>query len=211
VGTALKDLTREELEAEVVRLRGILEGAAIDSSQRAQVAADSATTPASSRAAPQNSTERQQAIFESAIDIAMIVTNRAGIITDWNPGAALVLGWSAEEMLGQTAERFFTPADRATGQIEREMQRALHDGRAADERWHLRKGDQPFWASGEMMRLYGDNNVHLGFVKILRDRTNEHLAGRAVEETQERYRLAAKATSDAIWDWDLHANQILWN
>jgi PAS domain S-box-containing protein len=211
VGTALKDLTREELEAEVVRLRRILEGAAIDSSQRAQVAADSATTPASSRAAPQNSTERQQAIFESAIDIAMIVTNRAGIITDWNPGAALVLGWSAEEMLGQTAERFFTPADRATGQIEREMQRALHDGRATDERWHLRKGDQPFWASGEMMPLYGDNNVHLGFVKILRDRTNEHLAGRAVEETQERYRLAAKATSDAIWDWDLNANQILWN
>lgn len=30
-------------------------------------------------------------------------------------------------------------------------------------------------------------------------------------ETQERYRLAAKATNDAIWDWDLTANLVLWN
>ena len=43
------------------------------------------------------------------------------------------------------------------------------------------------------------------------DRYQQHLATLAVEETQERYRLAAKATSDTIWDWDLQANQILWN
>lgn len=33
----------------------------------------------------------------------------------------------------------------------------------------------------------------------------------ALEETQERYRLAARATNDAIWDWDLKANHVLWN
>ncbi len=38
-----------------------------------------------------------------------------------------------------------------------------------------------------------------------------NLAGKTAEHTQERYRLAAKATSDAIWDWDLQANQVLWN
>ncbi len=37
------------------------------------------------------------------------------------------------------------------------------------------------------------------------------LAGLAIEETQERYRLAAKATNDAIWDWDLQANHVQWN
>ncbi len=34
---------------------------------------------------------------------------------------------------------------------------------------------------------------------------------RATEEAQERYRLAAKATNDAIWDWDFTANHVLWN
>ncbi|EPM56778.1 sensory box histidine kinase/response regulator [Pseudomonas syringae pv. actinidiae ICMP 19071] len=35
--------------------------------------------------------------------------------------------------------------------------------------------------------------------------------GRAIEETRERYRLAAKATNDTIWDWDFAANHVLWN
>lgn len=228
-------MTREELEAEIARLRRVLEDAGINPQPPAELSTEhsdtdrvsqtslraaataqsfSATTvvpPKAGPAALANSETRQQAIFESAIDIAMIVTNPAGLITDWNPGAERVLGWTAEEMLGQTAERFFTRIDRANGQIEREMQRALQSGRALDERWHLRKGHQQFWASGEMMPLYGDDNAHLGYVKILRDRTSEHLAGVAMEETQERYRLVAKATSDAIWDWDLQANQILWN
>lgn len=224
VGNALKDLTREELEAEVVRLRKVLEDAGVNpqhpvempiNCSAAEPASDTAASAASSvqdsPTALASSETRQQAIFESAIDIAMIVTSPDGIITDWNPGAELVLGWTSDEMLGQTAERFFTPADRASGQIEREMRYALKDGRALDERWHLRKGHKKFWASGEMMPLYDDDNAHLGFVKILRDRTNEHMAGLAIEETQERYRLAAKATNDAIWDWDLLANEVLWN
>lgn len=225
MGSALKNLTREELEAEVLRLRRALDDAGLAHPPPSESAlgrndaphADRLAHNAQQRAAHAShralaSTEtRQQAIFESAVDIAMIVTNPAGIITDWNTGAELVLGWSSQEMFGQTAERFFTSADRDSGQIQKEMQRALLQGRSMDERWHLRKDNQQFWASGEMMPLRGDDNAHLGFVKILRDRTNEHLAGIAIEETQERYRLAAKATSDTIWDWDLLANQILWN
>lgn len=224
VGNALKDLTREELEAEVVRLSKVLEDAGVNpqhpvempiNCSAAEPASDTAASAASSvqdsPTALASSETRQQAIFESAIDIAMIVTSPDGFITDWNPGAELVLGWTSDEMLGQTAERFFTQADRASDQIGREMRLALQDGRAMDERWHLRKGHKKFWASGEMMPLYDDDNTHLGFVKILRDRTNEHMAGLAIEETQERYRLAAKATNDAIWDWDLLANEVLWN
>ncbi|WP_148193608.1 PAS domain-containing protein, partial [Pseudomonas syringae] len=154
---------------------------------------------------------RQRAVFDSAMDFAMILTDCKGIITDWNPGAEQVLGWTQDEMIGQSAERFFTPEDVANDRIEHEMHLALSVGRASDERWHLRKDGQLFWASGEMMPLYDGNNTHLGFVKILRDRTREHLAGRATEEAQERYRLAAKATNDSIWDWDFATNLVLWN
>jgi PAS domain S-box-containing protein len=158
-----------------------------------------------------SSEARQRALFESAIDFAMIVTDPTGIITDWNPGAELVLGWTAEQMRGKTAERFFTPEDRAGGRIKYEMQVALRAGHVADERWHLRADGRRFWASGKMMPLHDTAHVHLGFVKILRDRTDEHLAQLAMEQTQERYRLAAKATNDAVWDWDLATNQVLWN
>ena len=130
---------------------------------------------------------RQRAIFENAIDIAMIVTDPSGIITDWNPGAQTVLGWTAEEMVGQDAERFFTPEDRESNRIEYEMAGALRNGRATDERWHLRKDGERFWASGEMLPLFDADDRHLGFVKMLRDRTHEHLSGVALRHAQERF------------------------
>ncbi|WP_080896097.1 PAS domain S-box protein [Pseudomonas fluorescens] len=172
---------------------------------------DIAAQLAASRAALAASEARQRAIFECAIDFAMVATDPRGNITEWNAGAVNVMGWSAEEILGQSAAIFFTPTDRASGRVEMEMQRALLEGRASDERWHLRKDGQLFWASGELMPLYADDQSHLGFVKILRDRTQEHLAGRALFESQERYRLALKATRDAVWDWDLQTRQIVWN
>jgi PAS domain S-box-containing protein len=164
-----------------------------------------------SRAALALSEARQRAILASALDFAIIVTNPAGCITDWSAGAERVLGWTAAEMLGHDAGRFFTPEDRASGRVQHEMRQALVEGRAPDERWHLRKGGQRFWASGEMMPLYDDAHAHLGFVKILRDRTDEHLASVALKEAQERYRVAAGATNDAVWDWDFASNTVLWN
>ena len=206
----LKHLTREALESEVMRLRQALETSAaqtlVNGAQH-----DIAAQLAASRAALAASEARQRAIFECAIDFAMVATDPRGNITEWNAGAVNVMGWTAEEVLGQNAAIFFTPTDRATGRVELEMQRALLEGRAWDERWHLRKDGKLFWASGELMPLYADDQSHLGFVKILRDRTQEHLAGRALFESQERYRLALKATRDAVWDWDLQTRQIVWN
>lgn len=206
----LKHLTREALESEVMRLRQALETSAgqtlVNGAQH-----DIAAQLAASRAALAASEARQRAIFECAIDFAMVATDPRGNITEWNAGAVNVMGWSAEEILGQSAAIFFMPTDRASGRVEMEMQRALLEGRASDERWHLRKDGQLFWASGELMPLYADDQSHLGFVKILRDRTQEHLAGRALFESQERYRLALKATRDAVWDWDLQTRQIVWN
>jgi PAS domain S-box-containing protein len=37
------------------------------------------------------------------------------------------------------------------------------------------------------------------------------LVDRSTEDTQVRYRLASNVTSDAVWDWDLDADQVLWN
>ncbi|WP_442963979.1 PAS domain S-box protein [Pseudomonas sp. MM211] len=227
MGAILKNLSREELEAEVLRLRATLEAAGIDPSYadvqpalQQRLAPRAAPDHARSQGdAPQQTSQmdqarkaaRQRAVFESAIDFAIVLTDPAGFITDWNQGATHIMGWTLEEMRGQDARLFFTPEDRAKGRVEHEMHCALQYGRAADERWHLRKGGQRFWASGELMPLYDESDVHLGFMKILRDRTSEHLAGQAMEETKERYRLAARATNDAVWDWDLAANHVLWN
>ncbi|MBE7219719.1 MAG: PAS domain S-box protein, partial [Caulobacteraceae bacterium] len=118
---------------------------------------------------------RYRAVFDSAIDYAIVVLDLDGRVTDWNSGAERILGWGAEEMRGRPADVFFTPEDRADGVPDREMEAALATGRGADERWHLRKDGERFWANGEMMALRDGSGAAIGFVKILRDRTEQRL------------------------------------
>lgn len=126
-------------------------------------------------------------VFDSARDYAIFSTDRAGLVTSWNNGAERLLGWSTEEILGQTADVIFPPEERAAGVADLERAQALANGRAEDERWQIRKDSSLFFASGLMMPLDGAR----GFVKILRDRTERHLADNRLRESEERFRLLA--------------------
>lgn len=152
-------LSREALEAEVVQLRSSLYQSVQDKAWKL-------------------------AAFDSAVEFAIVVTDTDGTITAWNAGAEQVMGWSSTQMLGRDASCFFTPEDRTAGRVAYEMQTALRDGRATDERWHLTQSGERFWASGQMMPLRDEHKVHIGFLKIFRDRTSEHLAGKALKETE---------------------------
>ncbi|MFC6478992.1 PAS domain-containing protein [Pseudomonas asuensis] len=123
-------------------------------------------------------------VFDHTADYAVIVTDPLGKIIAWNPSAEVILGWTAEEAVGQPYELFYTPDDRAAGQPIKEIEAALEQGRALDERWHIKRDGTIFWASGELSPLYKDG-VLIGYTKILRDRTRERL-------TEESLRLAQK-------------------
>ena len=127
-----------------------------------------------------------RSVFESAVDFAMIVTDLEGQVTAWNVGAERVLGWSRSEMIGEPTDQLFTPEDRADRRPAAEMRLALTDGRAADERWHLRKDGSPFWARGEMIPLRDALGGHIGFLKIVRDRTGAREAEEAFREAERR-------------------------
>jgi PAS domain S-box-containing protein len=139
------------------------------------------------------SARRRVAAVESAVDFAIVTTDQDGLVTEWNTGAERILGWPAEAMRGQSAEAFFTPEDRDAGRLATEMRLSLEEGRATDERWHLRRDGSRFWASGTMMPLVDEGGTHLGFLKILRDRTEQRQAGQRLEDSEARYRTLFEA------------------
>lgn len=118
--------------------------------------------------------ERFRIIMDSAIDYAFVILEPDNTIVGWSSGAEKILGWSENEILGQNGKLFFTPEDRAKGEVELEMDIASRTGRADDERWHVRKDGSRFWGSG-VMTLIKDPE-HPGFVKIMRDLTGRVLA-----------------------------------
>jgi len=123
---------------------------------------------------------RHALILESATDYAIITTDLAGRITGWNVGAHNVLGWQEVEALGQPAHLFFTPEDRAVEVPEKEMEKARTQGRASDDRWHLRRDGSRFWASGLMLPLRHEGGQLQGYLKMLRDRTEQRRAEEAL-------------------------------
>jgi len=132
-------------------------------------------------------------ILRSIVDHAIVTLDKNGIVTSWNHGAETILGWTEEEIVGQSADKFFTPEDVARDRPETEMRVARENGRAEDERWHQRKDGSRFWGSGLLMPMLPetlernvDRAATSGFVKIFRDRTFQQNANTKIALLEQR-------------------------
>ncbi len=126
------------------------------------------------------SQERLRLTMESINDYAIITLDLKGNIVSWNAGAELMFGYTAAEAIGQHFEIIFTPEDRARGAPAHEMEQAFLKGRAADERWHLRKDGLRFYVSGVLSPLH-DGTI-IGYVKVARDLTEPKKMEEAVRQ-----------------------------
>ena len=131
-------------------------------------------------AAHRESDERYRLILEGASDYAIMATDLDEKVTIWNAGAQKILGWPASELIGRPFPAIWTADDLASGADRHERELCMASGRTNLERWHLRKDGTPFWADTLMLPLRKDDGRLIGFLKILRDRTEQ----RAADERQ---------------------------
>ncbi len=112
-------------------------------------------------------------LAQSTKGYAIITLDCDGLITTWNCGAELILGYRETEVLGQTVDIIYTEQDRQAGVPEAERQRALQHGQATDERWHARRDGSRCFLSGLLNPLVDGTGKVIGFAKIARDLTEE--------------------------------------
>lgn len=155
--------------------------------------------------------DRMRLIVESSVDIAIFTTDLNRVIDSWNPGAAKMTLFSEEEACGMSGDDIFTLEDRALGAPETEFRTALESGRAANERWHVRKDGALFYGSGLVMPLRDDNGEAIGVVKIMRDLTAQKEVEEALRLSEERVRIAVDAAQMGTWIWNITGNEVIWN
>jgi len=126
-----------------------------------------------SEQALQESEERFRLLVEGARDYAMFLLDPENTITFWSAGAERVFGWTHQGAIGKSGAMIFTPEDRRKGDVDKEINTALSEGRAPDRRFHLRKDGSRFWADGVLMRLDDENGKLRGFAKVARDATDQ--------------------------------------
>jgi two-component system CheB/CheR fusion protein len=151
-------------------------------------------------AALRNSEEHLRMVIENAREYAIFSTDADRTITAWNTGAQRILGYSEKEAIGRSGDMIFTADDRASGAPLAEASQALAEGRAGDDRWHVRKDGSRLWASGVLMAMHDAGGRHAGFVKILRDQTEARHTQQALEQAlldNENARAALEAVNVA--------------
>ncbi len=133
--------------------------------------------------------------LDSVQDHAFITFDLHNRITSWSAGATRITGWEEAEILGQSGAILFTPEDRAQGEVEKEFSTTRREGRAEDERWHLKKDGERFWASGVMSAVLDEAGNLVALAKVMRDLTERKRADEeraraeaALRESEERYR-----------------------
>ena len=115
------------------------------------------------------SEERFRLLLEGIQDYAIFMLDPEGRITSWNTGAQNILGYRAEEVIGQSFERFFLPEDAAAGRPAEELRRALLHRRSEMQAWRVRKDGTRFWAEVIVTSLHDSEGRLRGFAKVTRD------------------------------------------
>ena len=121
-------------------------------------------------------------IIDSLQDYSIFTLDKEFIINSWSSGSAKIFGYETEEVIGASFDLIFTPEDLKNGIPKREIETALKEGRATDNRWHITKDKSLFYAYGLVFPLIGLDGEMLGYVKILRDLTDRKQSEDAIKK-----------------------------
>ena len=139
-------------------------------------------------------------IMDVVKDYGIVMLDNQGCITSWSRGAERILGYPESEVLGRQGALIFVPDDVTRGEPERELKTAEVEGRAEDERWHMRKDGSRFYASGVLTAIRDAEGNLKGFCKIMNDATERKLAEEALQQSRENYVSLVDSIDGIIWE-----------
>jgi two-component system sensor histidine kinase/response regulator len=158
-------------------------------------------------------------LFESIRDAVIVADADTGRMVLWNPAAENIFGYSGAEAVGMSVEELVPDYLKARHRAGMAGYRDTGHGRYIDSNTVL---DLPaLRKSGEEIRVeltlspiepVRGAAVEVRYVlAIVRDMTERKRAEEKLRESEERYRLVARATNEAIWDSDLLSDKQTWN
>ena len=127
-------------------------------------------------------TEFYSQIIDSLQDYSIFTLDNDYKINSWSAGSVKIFGYETDEVIGEHFDIIFTEEDKKNKVPKREIDTAIKEGRATDNRWHVTKDNSVFYASGLVFPLIGLGGEMLGYVKILLDLTERKKSQDAIKK-----------------------------
>jgi two-component system cell cycle sensor histidine kinase/response regulator CckA len=122
-----------------------------------------------------------------------------------------MLGSGPDDLIGFPAESRTHPED---APADRDAIRLLLAGECRTytiEKRYLRPSGEAVWALVNVSLVSGPEGQPAHFIAAIQDITDRKQAEAAVREREERYRLLAQAYQEAVRDWDLTTDSLMWD
>lgn len=138
-------------------------------------------------------------------------TDLEGNVTFANNALCALFGCSRDEVLSLTNKDFCTPAEAV--KVSDHFKRVLATGvpEPGFEWTAIRKDGEQRVVSTSASLLHDRDGKPAGFRGITRDITERSRAQKALRRSEERYRLAMRATQEVLWDSDLQTGRTVWH
>jgi PAS domain S-box-containing protein len=141
---------------------------------------------------------------------AMALTTADGRWLEVSPALCDLLGFTASELTGERAVVPIHPEDRAADREAIGLLLAGECGAYAAERRLVNKEGETVWVLANVSRVAGTEGRSSRFLAGFHDITHRKQAETELRESERRYRVAINATHDAVWDWDLGTDRVVW-
>ncbi len=137
-------------------------------------------------------------LVESVKDFAIIMLDPSGNIVSWNVGAERIMGYRAEEVLGEHVSLFYPTEAIERGLAGDLLIAAARDGRSEYEGWRVRKNGSRFWANVVITVLRDENGAVRGFSKVTRDLSERKQMENALKHVSAYNRSLIEASLDPL-------------
>ncbi|GIX27977.1 MAG: hypothetical protein KatS3mg123_1858 [Burkholderiales bacterium] len=156
----------------------------------------------------QESERRYRALFEANPHPMWIYDLETLRFLAVNGAAVDRYGWRREEFLAMTIRDIRPPEE--TPRLLSAVAEAGRGGLYRSGVWrHLRKDGSVMLV--EVSSHYLEFEGRPARAVLVNDVTEQVRAREALQESEERFRLLARVTNDALWDWDLKNNTLWWS
>ena len=147
-----------------------------------------------------------RAFFENSMD-AILFSTTDGQVLEANPAAREIFGITEIDICTAKTSKFIDARDQRLQKLLEERQAT---GRSKGEITMLHTDGT--WFPCEIASVnYKDAFQEERVSMIIRDITERKLAEKRLLQINERYKLATRATSNAIWDWNLVTGETFWS
>lgn len=148
-----------------------------------------------------------QLLVSSVKDYAIFLLDKKGRVASWNTGAEYIKGYTAEEIIGQPMDVFYTEEEKEQGKPQKNLQMTLQLGHYETEGWRVRKDGSIFFADVVFTSLVDDKGDLYGYAKVTRDISEKRKA-------EERLRFLASIADniqEPVISTDNNQNITRWN